>query len=179
MLSLAAASLAFSVSPALRAAPAARSPIATQMAIVPPEFADLVATSSSPAFRPGTLMLQLVGVYTLASAAQSFYPVIKSKIETPDKSQRVINWLLSDTVPTSSFGWHHLDMRNGGLPSEVADLVEHEIGIYQGHKAYLCHLEAAKDHYMHCVNAGTRPAIELSEEFTKHFGERVFVVVKA
>jgi hypothetical protein len=178
MLSLAAASLAFSVSPALRAAPAARSPIATQMAIVPPEFADLV-TTSAPAFRPGTMMLQLVGLYTVASAAHSFYPVIKSKIETPDKGQRVINWLLSDTVPTSSFSWHHLDMRKGGLPAEVADLVEHEIGIYQGHKAYLCHLEAAKEHYMQCVNSGTRPAIELSEEFTKHFGERVFVVVKA
>ena len=148
------------------------------MAILPPEFADLVV-STTPAFKPGTMMLQMAGVYTLASAAHSFYPLIKAKIETPDKAQRVVNWLLSDTVPTSSFGWHQLDMRHGGLPAEVADLVEHEIGIHQGHKAYLCHLDAAKEYYMQCVAAGKRPSIEVSEEFTKHFGERVFVVVKA
>ena len=49
----------------------------------------------------------------------------------------------------------------------------HEIGIYNGHKAYLCHVDAAIDAYVQSVQGGKRPANEVSNEFTEHFGEKV------
>lgn len=171
---------------AFQAAPLARTPMRMRssatsptMAIIPPEFADLMAPAQ-PAFKPGTIMLELTGLYCIVSGSMSFLPLIKNRIQTPDPSERVRNYLLGDTVPASSFGWHNIDLRHS-LPNKVEDLGTngHEIGIYNGHKAYLCHVDAAIDAYVQSVQGGKRPAIEVSNEFTEHFGEKVFIVIKA
>ena len=71
-----------------------------------------------------------------------------------------------DSLPTSTFGWHNVDLRNP-LPDDVSALdTPHPIGVHNGRKAFLCSRSAA----IHFAKA------ELSEIFTEHYkGEKVYI----
>lgn len=147
--------------------------LASAASIVPPGFEDLIATPAKPKF--GSMMLELAGMYILMSGAASFVPLLKKRVEMPDPSQRIINYLESG-VPEASFGWHQVDLRTPLPPLD--ELTEHPIGIHSGKKAYLCRESAAVDYYKETVTSGSPPSIEVSPVFTEHYGERLYICYK-
>ena len=76
-----------------------------------------------------------------------------------------------------SFPPVQVDLRTP-LPS-FEELTEHPIGVAAGKRAYLCHQEAAVAYYTHQVTQGELPTVEVSKEFSKHYGgERVYICYK-
>ena len=150
------------------------SSLLASVATPPPGFEGMVPPGfEKPHF--GDYMMNAAGMYVLVQLFLSFAPVIKERVATPDRHQRVVNYLSSEAVPLSDFTWHHLDMRNP-LPNTVEALVEHPIGVHNGRQAFLCHAEAASKFYEEQVTSGVLPAIEVSKDFSDFYnGERVYV----
>jgi hypothetical protein len=180
---LVATSLAFQApgrTPSAVHAPRARPPAAlleaasllADAAALPAEFAQL-GLSSAPAIpRFGDALMNIAGTSVLFSAAHSFAPVLKRKIETPDATERVRRYLRED-VAASRFGWLQADLRTALPPLE--QLTQHPIGLHEGRRVYLCHLDGATAHYQAQVTRGVQPRIEVSDDFTEHYGERVYL----
>ena len=100
------------------------------------------------------------------SAASTFGPRIKARITgvQPTLSKQTIKRYL-DAAPVSTFGWHHADLRVPLPPLDELHAQEHPIGVRDGLKVYLCTAEAAVHYHK----------VELSNEFSKHYGTAVYV----
>ena len=169
-------------------------------AAIPEGFESLMAVPEKP--KLGSMLMEMAGTYIIVSGALTFLPVLKARIKEPDATTRVINYLEKD-VPESKFGWHQvrfgehpflvaffslLTMRLPHSPAQVdlrtplpsfEELTEHPIGVAAGKRAYLCHQEAAVAYYTHQVTQGELPTVEVSKEFSKHYGgERVYICYK-
>ena len=138
-----------------------------QAPVLPPEFAELAQPPQAEHHaRFSDTLMNAVGVYIIISGGSTFWPRIKAKFtgEDPVVSEEAINKYLN-SLPISSFGWHQADLSTP-LPVHVSELTApHPIGVHQGRKAFLCSRESAL----------TFADVEVSEVFTKHYGEEVFI----
>lgn len=71
----------------------------------------------------------------------------------------------------SSFGWHSLDVRTGGLPplTKLQKAGEHLVGVRDGKRVYLCTARKAV----------TYGLVERSRAFSEHYGACVYICQEA
>lgn len=138
--------------------------------------ADLFTSAPAGHHKFSDMMMMATGVYIMISGASSFIPRIASKLmgtEAQDAAARLSKWLAQ--CPESSFGWHMADLRTP-LPS-LEVLGRHPIGYMSGRKVYLCDEQATLEFLsVRKGEAPILPTIEVSPDFTKHYGTRVYIV---
>ena len=142
--------------------------IADASTALPPEFQDAFSTAkSSHSGHPFSHYLMLsIGTYIVIDGIKLVAVRLKAKITGEAPKVDVENYLRH--APTSSFGWHHLDSRQGPLPplDALHEACEgHHIGIRDGKTVYLCTPEAAVKYR----------EVELSLEFTEHYDTKVYI----
>jgi hypothetical protein len=134
---------------------------------LPADFQDLMPERHGHRF--SDVMMMATGSYVLLSGACTFLPRVTSILTGKnDPAHRIASFL--DSVPESKFGWLQADLRSP-LP-EIDGLDSFPIGVHAGRKVYLCNTDAAIDF----VTNAQKGHVELSPDFTKHYGERVFVI---
>jgi len=137
----------------------------TAFASMPREMAEF-AVAPQPKF--SHTFLTAIGAYTVLSGACTFLPIIQDRLAGSPRGISKMKTYLS-SLPESSFGWLTADLRNPLPPLE--DLDEFPIGLRDGRRVYLCRIQPDDAHYH-----GLRYAsIEVSKDFTEHYGERVYI----
>lgn len=131
---------------------------------LPPEFAELV---QPPPPKFSHYLMNAVGLYTIFTAVTTFGPRI-AKIARGIDPDALSSSLLAG-APTSNFGWVLAEIRDPLPP--LPELTEVRIGHRDEHEIFLC----SEDHLLSAAASKRFSRVEVSKDFTDHYGQRVYV----
>jgi len=137
---------------------------------LPPEFAEFARPHDvQHKWTFSRYLVTCAAAYTVGFGGSSLFHMVRAKLR-PDEEAIPVNANLLRAkltcAPVSKFGWLQRDVRLP-LPKSYAELYEAPIGARDGKTVFLCTADAALKYEAH--------EVELSKEFTEHYGESVFI----
>jgi len=137
------------------------SAIASSSSALPPGFEGFAPQSSEHKF--SHYFMLATGSYILGGALQMiFMSILRATGLAPSLSSRDIAAYLAD-APQSTFGWLQADLRTPLPPLE--ELQVHPIGLRDGKQVFLCTAAEAIKYR----------AVEVSRDFSEHYGQSVYI----